>query len=99
MNLSRRLKAWYDARQRDQRDRWAIEDAIKEDAFKEGRAEGHLERSRQDIMDLLEEWGEIPRDIHSRIYAEEDAEVLRKWHKAAARTENFDDFRVEMQQQ
>ena len=141
MNLSRRLKAWYDARQRDQRDRWAIEDAIKEDAYKEGQArgyadghakgrveghaegrieghaegrmeghaegrvegrveghaEGYLEGRRQDIMDLLEEWGEIPNDIRTRIYAEEDVDVLRKWHKAVVRTENFDDFRAEMQ--
>ena len=110
MNLSRRLRAWYDARQRDQRDRWAIEDAIKEDAFKEGHAAGHRagqeagqeigqkDGRRQDIMDLLEDWGEIPSDICARIYAAEDIEVLRKWHKAAARAENFDDFRAKMQQ-
>lgn len=125
MNLSRRLRAWFDARQRDQRDRWALEDAIKEDAYKdghvkgyadgclegrekgraegreegreEGRAEGHTEGRRQDIMDLLEEWGEVPNDICTRIYAEEDLEVLRKWHKAAARVNSFDDFRTEMQ--
>ena len=96
MNLSRRLKAWYDARQREQRDRWAIEDAIKEDAFKEGHAEGHLEGRRQDIVDLLEEWGEIPSDILTRIYAQGDTDVLRKWHKAVARAKNFDDFRAEM---
>lgn len=118
MNLSRRLKAWYDARQRDQRDRWAIEDAIKEDAYKEGHAAGYgdgqeagqragqeigqkigqKDGRRQDIMDLLEDWGEIPSDICACIYAEEDIEVLRKWLKAAARAENFDDFRAKMQQ-
>lgn len=130
MNLSRRLRAWYDARQRDQRDRWAIEDAIKEDAYKEGHAAGYGDGQeagrragqeigqkigqeigqkigqeigqkngrRQDIMDLLEDWGEIPSDICACIYAEEDIEVLRKWLKAAARAENFDDFRAKMQQ-
>ena len=48
-------------------------------------------------MDLLEEWGEVPDDIRTHIYAEEDIEVLRKWHKAAARVNSFDDFRTEMQ--
>lgn len=101
MNLSRRLRAWFDARQRDQRDRWAIEDAIKEDAYKDGHIKGREEGCRYNlrlvIMDLLEEWGEIPDDICARIDAEEDLEVLRKWHKAAARTDNFDDFRTEIQ--
>lgn len=104
MNLSRRLRAWYDARQRDQRDQWAIEDAIKEDAYKEGheageengKVIGQRNSRRQDIMDLLEDWGEVPDDIRDRIYAEEDTEVLRKWHKAAARAESFDDFRAKM---
>ncbi|MBD5530071.1 MAG: Rpn family recombination-promoting nuclease/putative transposase [Lachnospiraceae bacterium] len=108
MNLSRRLRAWYDARQREQRDRWAIEDAIKEDAYKEGHEDGkeigeengkvigQRNGRRQDIMDLLEDWGEVPGDIRDHIYAEEDTEVLRKWHKAAARAEGFDDFRAKM---
>lgn len=130
MNLSRRLRAWYDVRQRDQRDRWALEEAIKEDAYKdghirgyadghlegreegreegraegreegrvEGHMEGHTEARRQDILELLEEWGEIPSDIHDRICAEKDTDVLRKWLKAAARSENFDDFRTKIQQ-
>ncbi|MDE7224972.1 MAG: Rpn family recombination-promoting nuclease/putative transposase [Acetatifactor sp.] len=104
MNLSRLVKAWYEARQRDQRDRWAFEDT----ARNEGRAEGILEgktegetigdlkRSRQAILDLLEELGDIPEDIHNRILAEVDIEVLRKWLKAAAKTTDFDAFRGKM---
>lgn len=118
MNLSRRLRAWYDARQRDQRDRWAIEDAIREDSQKIGletglkmgqemgqemgqkigQEMGQKDGRRQDIMDLLEEKGEIPGDIRACIYAQEDTEVLRKWHKMAARVENFDDFREAIRQ-
>lgn len=104
MNLSRLVKAWYETRQRDQRDRWAFEDS----ARNEGRAEGILEgktegetigdlkRSRQAILDLLEELGDIPEDIHNRILAEVDIEVLRKWLKAAAKTTDFDAFRGKM---
>lgn len=60
---------------------------------KEGRKEGDLSRSRQSIFDLLEDLGEIPADICSRVNAEEDTELLRVWHKAAARAGSFEDFR------
>ncbi|MBD5529551.1 MAG: Rpn family recombination-promoting nuclease/putative transposase [Lachnospiraceae bacterium] len=128
MNLSRRLKAWYELRLRNQRDRWAIEDAIKEDAYKEGLekgikegiekgieegiekgiekghadgfagglAEGHIRSQRQDILDLLEEYGDVPEDILARIYAEENPETLRRWLKAAAHAGSFDNFRAGM---
>ena len=92
MNLSRLIKAWYEERQKDQRDRWAFEDT----ARNEGRAEGDLRRSRQAILDLLEELGNIPEDIHSRIYAEGDIETLRRWHKAAAKATSFEAFREKM---
>lgn len=100
MNLSRRLKAWYELRLRNQRDRWAIEDAIKEDAYKEGLEKGQLQGQvdgyRQNILALLEEYGDVPEDIQSRIYAEADPNVLQKWLKIAARATDFDNFRAGM---
>lgn len=59
----------------------------------EGRAEGDLRRSRQAIIDLLEDFGELPEDIYGSITAETDVEVLRRWHKLAAKAESFEDFR------
>ncbi|MDE5950986.1 MAG: Rpn family recombination-promoting nuclease/putative transposase, partial [Acetatifactor sp.] len=100
MNLSRRLKAWYELRLKNQRDRWAIEDAIKEDAYKEGLEKGYnlagIKSQRQDILDLLEEYGDVPEDILARIYAEETPETLRRWLKAAAHAGSFDNFRAGM---
>lgn len=62
----------------------------------EGRNLGALDRSRQDILELLEDLGEIPRDIQSRIHTEEDTQILRRWHKAAAKAVSFDAFREKM---
>lgn len=59
----------------------------------EGENIGDLKRSRQAILDLLEDMGEIPQDIHIRIQAEEDIETLRRWLKAAAKAQSFVDFR------
>ena len=57
MNLSKLIKAWYEERQKDQQDRWSFEDT----ARNEGRAEGDLECSHHDILDLLEELREFLR--------------------------------------
>ena len=73
----------------------AYEDGVEAGRI-EGKALGDLNRSRQAILDLLEDLGDIPEDIQSRINAEEDTQVLRRWHKAAAKAVSFDAFREKM---
>lgn len=64
-----------------------------EDGRDAGRAEGDLNRSRQSIMDLPEDLGEIPEDIRCRINEEKNTETLRGWLKIAARAGSFEEFR------
>lgn len=64
-----------------------------EDGRDAGRAEGDLTRSRQSILDLLEDLSEIPEDIRCRINEEENTEILRKLHKIAAKAGSFAQFR------
>lgn len=64
----------------------------------QGIAQGELRRSRQAVLDLLGDFGEIPQDIHNGIAVEENVEVLRRWLKFAARVENFEDFRNKVSQ-
>lgn len=73
-----------------------IDDA-KEVWQEEAYEDGELNCSRRDILDLLEDLGEIPEDIRSRINTEENTETLRIWHKAAARAQSFDHFREVLQ--
>lgn len=54
---------------------------------------GDLKRLHQDILDLLEDLGEIPSDILDRVHAEKNTDTLRKWHKSAARAKDYTDFR------
>lgn len=70
-----------------------LSEGIIEEGLAQGIAKGELNCSRQNILDLLEDLGKIPKDIYDRIYAEENTKVLRKWHKAAAKAESFDVFR------
>lgn len=67
-----------------------------EEAYEDGLAEGELLQSRQSIFDFLEDLGEIPEDIRSRIDTEENREVLKKWLKAAAHVQDFESFRDKM---
>ena len=78
---------------------WNWDDAMeveREEAYEEGKDIGDRNRSRQDILDLLEDLGDIPKDIQSRIYAEEDPQILRQWLKAAAKAESFEAFKEKM---
>lgn len=59
----------------------------------EGETIGDLHRRRQDILDLLEDLGEVPEDIRRHILAEGNTDILRKWLKTAARAESFASFR------
>lgn len=68
-------------------------EGIIEDSWNEGWNKGMTQGIVRSILDLPEELGDIPADIHSRISAEGDTETLRVWHKAAARAENLSTFR------
>lgn len=70
-----------------------LSEGILEEGWTAGRAEGVLQRSQQVILDILEDLGDIPEDISDRINREEDLETLRRWLKAATRTESFPAFR------
>lgn len=79
---------------------WNWDDAMaveREEAYAEGVnqgiAQGIAQGISQDILSLLEDLGEIPEDIQTRILAEENPDILRAWHKAAARAKSFTDFR------
>lgn len=65
--------------------------------IEQGLEQGKLSCGRQNIFDLLEDLGEIPDDIHTRIAEETDFQLLRRWLKSAARAANFDAFRATLQ--
>ncbi len=86
---------------------WNWDDAMaveREEAYAEGVnqgisqgiTQGITQAMSQDILDLLEDLGEIPEDIVIKIQTEENPDTLRRWHKAAARAESFTDFREKM---
>lgn len=61
-------------------------------AFEEEREEGKAEGKAEDILDLLEELGPVPEVLRERIFAQKDLDVLKKWHKLAARAKTLEEF-------
>ena len=58
----------------------------------EGRIEGNLEARQSMILELLEEWGEVPDLLRQRIESEKSEEVLKYWLKISAKIQSIDDF-------
>ena len=56
------------------------------------RAEGRAEGKAEDILELLEDIGNVSDELKERIMKEKNLEIFRKWHKAAARAEIWSSF-------
>lgn len=73
----------------------AIED-LKNDAIAEGRVEGKIEGKVEGkaeyIIELLEECGEVPDHLCSKILAQKDLDILKKWHKLSAKVSTVQEF-------
>ena len=57
---------------------------------------GQRERSIEDIMELLEDYGVIPEELHKKILSEQDPDTLKKWLKLAAKVSSMDEFAAKM---
>ena len=59
-----------------------------EDRFQEreqkARAEG--------VLELLEDYGEIPERIREKVFGQKNPAVLKRWLKAAAKTASIEEF-------
>lgn len=53
-------------------------------------------RAVQDILELLEDCGEVSEELKNKIKVQADKETLRRWHKLAARAESLEEFETKM---
>lgn len=65
-----------------------LEERTLEKGIRQGRAEGRAE----DILDFLDELGEVDQAVRERIYAQKDDALLRAWLKLAARAQSIREF-------
>ena len=98
MSLRKGLRALYEVRLKEMRDRMAREDYVRgegrEAGKAEGKAEGRAEGKAEDVLRLLEEKGSVSPGLCRAVYAQKDVEVLEQWLILAARAEKVEDFCV-----
>ena len=58
----------------------------------EGRTEGRIAETSENILAFLRETGPIPEEVKKRILEETDLETLRGWLRVAARAESAEEF-------
>ena len=63
---------------------------------REGKMQGKIEGKVDSILELLEEFGQVPQQIVELIRAESDMSVLSRWHKVAASSSGIAEFEANM---
>lgn len=58
----------------------------------QGREEGREEERAEAVIELLEEVGELPGALRQLIMGQKDIEVLRRWHRLAAKAQSIEEF-------
>ncbi len=65
---------------------------IRADEFRIGKDAGKAEGKAEDVLDLLEDLGEIPIGLREKILSETDLALLNQWHKQAAKAGTIREF-------
>ena len=89
LSLGRRLRYYFEMRQKARRDRWAEDEYVRD----EGIAIGKAEAKAEDILELLEDKGVVSEELRTRILNQKDLDILSGWHRLAARSRTVDEFK------
>lgn len=65
-------------------------------AWEDNRLDGKIEGKQEMVLDLLEDCGLVSESLKERVRQETNAEVLRQWGKAAARSASIEEFMLQM---
>ena len=64
----------------------------REAGYEEGEAAGEVIGKAESVLELLEDLGEIPKELRERILSESNLPVLKQWLKVAAKSESLQAF-------
>ncbi len=78
-------------------ERYMIFEEMLREEKQEGRQEGRLEATREAVLALLEDIGEVPDRLRDKVGVIDSLEDLKVLHKIAARADSFLMFTEEME--
>lgn len=84
MSFGRRLRVTYEEYLKEKRDRYAYEEACRD--------EGRVLAMTANIIQILELKGMVPEELRQRILAEDDLDKLNAWVLEAAKAESLEEF-------
>ena len=64
--------------------------------YKQGIEQGLLRGKKEDILELLQDYGSVGEELRQKIMAETDTEILRHWLKLAGRAGSIEAFQHNM---
>lgn len=88
MNLGKNLRLMYEAHLKAVRDRWAEDEYVRDEGIAVGIAAGKAEW----LLQMLEEFGEIPDDLRERVLSEKEPATLDAWFAAARKAKSLQEF-------
>lgn len=80
---------------REMGERYMTLEELLRDEKQEGRMEGRLEATREDILELLEELGPVPDKLRDQLDELEELGGLKALHKMAAKADSIQMFEEE----
>ena len=89
MSLSKTLRYFYEERLKARRDRHAREEYV----LDQGIALGEIRGMALATLQLLSTMGDVPKELEDKIMEEKELDTLKKWLKAAAASQNLQQFR------
>ena len=57
---------------------------------------GQKRGKAESVLELLEDCGDIPENLRTRVMEERDLDMLKKWHKLAAKVDSIEEFTSRM---
>ncbi len=69
---------------------------VRQEGYEDGLADGIASGKAEDILELLSDLGNVPKDLYEKIQKEKDLEQLKVWLKLASKAETIEQFIKEM---
>ena len=71
---------------------WEEKIMEREKGRQEGRADGKVAGKAESVLEILEEYGEVPDELRDRVLAQSDLEILKSWLKVANKVGSIEEF-------
>lgn len=92
LSLGRKLRYYFEMRQKARRDRWAEDEYVRDEGISIGRVQGKTEGKAEAVLDLLIDKGDVSEKLRAQVMNQRDLDVLNIWLRQAAQSQTVEEF-------